>query len=229
MNVLIVDDDRTLVDLLVFTFRRDGFDIFKAYNTADALKIFHEQPVDFVVLDVNLPGEKGLKDGFDVCRAIRQESTTPIILLTVRDDEIDIIKGLELGADDYLTKPFSPRQLIARVHSILRRASIVSSEQQSTYKHSGIEFYPDRRELIRSDQSQLLLTRLESRLMTYFMSNPGQILSTDNIIDYVWGPGRGSSEMVRQLVKRLRIKIELDPKNPLLIINFPGLGYRFSK
>jgi len=229
MNVLIVDDDRTLVDLLVFTFTRDGFNTFKAYDTADALRIFHEQPLDFVVLDINLPGEKDLKDGFDVCRIIRQESTTPIILLTVRDDESDIIKGLELGADDYLTKPFSPRQLIARVHSILRRASIVSPDQQSKYEYSGIEFFPDRRELIRSDHAQVMLTRLESRLMTYFMSNPGQVLSTDNIIDYVWGLERGSSEMVRQLVKRLRKKIELDPRNPVLIINVPGLGYRFSK
>jgi len=228
MKALIVDDDRILADLLAFTFRREGFEPHLAFDAPSAVKIFRQEMVDIVILDVNLPGNQTVKDGFDVCRTIRQISTIPIILLTVRDDEADIVKGLELGADDYVLKPFSPRQLVARVHSILRRSSTTAPIQEAPFIYQEIKYSPNSREVTTGDGTQVMLTRLESRLLTYFMLNAGQILPSENIIAYVWEPGGGSSEMLRQLVRRLRLKIETDPDQPTLIINLTSVGYGFG-
>lgn len=228
MKVLIVDDDRTLVDILAFTFRREGFETVITYDSVNALKTFQQEDFDIIILDVNLPGDETLVDGFALCHSIRKISTIPIILLTVRDEESDIIKGLELGADDYITKPFSPRQLMARVYSVLRRSSEKNIFHQNNYKHDGVTYDPNRREIIIDNQIRAVLTRLESRLMTYLIINTGQVVPMDNLIDYVWGQGNGSSEMLRQLVRRLRVKIEEDPKNPEHIITFPGIGYGFN-
>lgn len=228
MKALIVDDDRTLGDLLAFTMRREGFEPHLAFDAPGAMILFHKEPMDIVILDVNLPGGSGMKNGFDICQAIRQESSVPIILLTVRDDEADIIKGLELGADDYVLKPFSPRQLVARVNSLIRRSSMSSALQEAPYIYRDIKFDPSLREFVKGDHSPLLLTRLESRLLSYLMLNPNQVLPSENIIAYVWGPGGGSTEMLRQLVRRLRVKIEEDPKNPEWIKNLGGVGYGFD-
>ena len=228
MKALIVDDDRILADLLAFTFRREGFEPHLAFDAPSAVKMFRQEMVDIVILDVNLPGNQTVNDGFDVCRTIRENSTIPIILLTVRDDEADIVKGLELGADDYVLKPFSPRQLVARVHSILRRSSTNAPIQEAPFIYQEIKYSPNSREVTIGDGTQVMLTRLESRLLTYFMLNAGQILPSENIIAYVWEPGGGSSEMLRQLVRRLRLKIETDPDQPALIINLSSVGYGFG-
>ncbi len=228
MKALIVDDDRILADLLAFTFRREGFEPHLAFDAPSAVKMFRQEMVDIVILDVNLPGNQTVNNGFDVCRIIRQISTIPIILLTVRDDEADIVKGLELGADDYVLKPFSPRQLVARVHSILRRSSTNAPIQEAPFIYQEIKYSPNSREVTIGDGTQVMLTRLESRLLTYFMLNVGQILPSENIIAYVWEPGGGSSEMLRQLVRRLRLKIETDPDQPTLIINLSSVGYGFG-
>ncbi len=228
MKALIVDDDHTLADLLEFTLRRAGFESYLAYDIPSALNLFQKETVDVVVLDVNLPGKSNIKDGFDVCQIIRQTSNVPIILLTVRNEEEDILKGLKLGADDYILKPFSPRQLVARIHTVLRRSKNTPIKTGEPYTHKDIVFDPGCREFTRKGKKSIILTRLEARLLATLMLNSGQILLAENIISQVWGPGGGSTEMLRQLVRRLRVKIEPDPCNPTLIMNLPGIGYGFA-
>jgi DNA-binding response OmpR family regulator len=228
MKVLIVDDDRTLADLLAFTLRRAGFEAHLAFGASGVMKLFEEISPDIVILDVNLPGTPTLKNGFDICREIRKSSKVPIILLTVRDEEEDIVHGLNIGADDYILKPFSPRQLVARVQAVLRRTASDSLADEALYHYMDIQFDPGRREFSRQGGEPQSLTRLEARLLSYLMLNQGQILPANNIIAHVWGEGGASDEMLRQLVHRLRIKIESDPENPTLIQNVLGLGYGFG-
>lgn len=228
MKALIVDDDRTLADLLAFTLRREGFEPIIAFDAPEAVQKFSENQVDVVILDINLPGEPELQDGFAVCKAIRSTSNVPIILLTVRAEEEDILHGLEIGADDYISKPFSPRQLVARVQAVVRRSAIKPAGTASPYSHDQLSFDPVMREVKIQGQATIRLTRLEAILLEYFMLNPGYILPIDEIITHVWGPGAGSHEMLRQLVRRLRTKIEQDPSQPSLIQNLPGIGYGFS-
>jgi DNA-binding response OmpR family regulator len=228
MKALIVDDDRTLADLLAFTLRREGFDPCLAYDAPSAMVLFGKEAPDILIIDVNMPGEPGLRNGFDICRKVRQTSDVPIILLTVRDDEEDIIQGLALGADDYVLKPFSPRQLVARVQTVLRRASAGRAQIVAPFAHEDLHFDPLLRTIVRGEQAPIALTRLESRLLEYLMINTGQVLTAENIIDHVWGEGAGSTEMLRQLVRRLRVKIETSPGEPQLIHNLPGVGYGFG-
>ena len=228
MKVLIVDDDRTLSDLLAFTMRRAGFEPCLTFDAAGAVAAFEEFEIDIIILDVNMPGEPGLKDGFDVCRKIRQASDVPIILLTVRDEEDDVVKGLSIGADDYILKPFSPRQLVARVNTVLRRASPGRARAEAPYIYKNLVFKPALREFIRNGQDPVHLTRLETRLLDVLMLNQGQIMPAETLIDHVWGLEWGNLEMLRQLVHRLRQKIERSPDQPELIQNLPGVGYGFA-
>lgn len=228
MKALIVDDDRTLADLLAFTLRRAGFDPYIAFDAISAIEIFSREIPDIIILDVNMPGKPGLKDGFDVCRVIRQTSDVPIILLTVRDDEDDVVQGLNIGADDYVLKPFSPRQLVARIQSVLRRSSPGHTERVEPFIYKDLKFEPNLREVRRKSDKPILLTGLEAQLLEYFMLNSGQILPDQNIVQHVWGYGGGSNDMLRQLVRRLRLKIEKDPNEPELIKNLPGVGYGFG-
>jgi len=225
MKALVVDDDRTLADLLAFTLRRAGFEVVLAFNAVDALEKFNDIPVDVIVLDVNMPGKPGLANGFDVCQRIRQTSDVPIILLTVRDDEEDVVHGLDEGADDYVLKPFSPRQLVARIHSVLRRTASGRIPAAASFSFEELVFDPNLREVTSGEGEPTSLTRLESRLLECLMLNRGQFLPADQIISAVWGPGGGSDEMLRQLVRRLRVKIEEDPGSPQLIKTLPGVGY----
>lgn len=219
MKALIVDDDRVLADVLAFTLRREGFEVLLAYDGTLALERWEKESPDIVVLDVNLPR----MDGFAVCREISQRGNTPIILLTVRGEEDDIVKGLQIGADDYIVKPFSPRQLVARVNAILRRTSKMSITPLLTYEN--ISFNLNQRKLNIGDSNFITLTVLETRLMEFLLINAGQIMTVSGIIDFVWGPVGGDRDMLRQLVRRLRAKIEPDPSNPIYIKTVPGLGY----
>jgi DNA-binding response OmpR family regulator len=228
MKALIVDDDRALADLLAFTLRRAGFETHLAFDTAGAMRAFEADPPDVIVLDLNLPGQPGLKDGFAVCRAIRQTSEVPIILLTVRAEEEDVLRGLETGADDYVLKPFSPRQLVARIQAVSRRSAAGRASGAAPLSHRNLHFNPSMREVHREGQAPVALTRLEARLLEYFMLNPNFILPSGDLIAHVWGPDAGSDEMLRQLVRRLRTKIERDPAQPELILNVPSLGYGFA-
>ncbi|MGQ9599251.1 MAG: response regulator transcription factor [Anaerolineae bacterium] len=231
MKVLIVDDDRVLADVVAFTLRREGFQVVQAYDGEMALQRWREDLPDLIVLDVNLPK----LDGFSVCRQIREQANTPIILLTVRGEEDDIVHGLELGADDYIIKPFSPRQLVARAHSVLRRSG--HPTRPAVHRVGGLELDPDRREVRLLHGGAASLTPLESRLLKYLMVNAGHVLTSEALIDHVWGAEGGDRDMLRQLVRRLRSKIAqasgpaeeegLAASQPY-IKTVPGLGYGLS-
>jgi DNA-binding response OmpR family regulator len=227
MKVLVVDDDRVLADLVSFTLRRAGYEVLVAGDAGNALRRWNEYQPDFLILDVNLPGTSELQDGFALCRRIRSESDVPIIMLTVRGEEKDIVYGLEAGADDYVLKPFSPRQLVARVQAVTRRSQTTSNSRPTTFSVEGLEFNPKLREVTFESKSPKTLTQLESKLLESLMINSGQALTFDDLISDVWGPGGGTAEMLRQLVRRLRSKVEKDPANPHYIQNLPGLGYAF--
>jgi DNA-binding response OmpR family regulator len=227
MKVLVVDDDRVLADLVSFTLRRAGYEVLVAGDAGNALRRWNEYQPDFLILDVNLPGTSELQDGFALCRRIRSESDVPIIMLTVRGEEKDIVYGLEAGADDYVLKPFSPRQLVARVQAVTRRSQTTSNSRPTTFSVEGLEFNPKLREVTFESESPKTLTQLESKLLESLMINSGQALTFDDLISDVWGPGGGTAEMLRQLVRRLRSKVEKDPANPHYIQNLPGLGYAF--
>jgi DNA-binding response OmpR family regulator len=219
MKALVVDDDRVLADLVTFTMQREGFQVIQAYDGESALERWRSEHPDVIVLDVNLPG----MDGFDVCRAIRLEEETPIIMLTVRGDENDVVRGLELGADDYVHKPFSPRQLVARVHAVLRRSG--RSPSPGVQEVGGLSLDMGRREVTIEGGEVVRLTPLECRLLEYLMANAGRILTNEAIIAQVWGPEGAERDMLRQLVHRLRTKIEPDPTSPVHIETIAGLGY----
>lgn len=229
MKALVVDDDRVLVDVLAFTLRREGFQVTRAFDGEMALQLWAEVHPDLIVLDVNLPK----LDGFTVCQRIRDQANTPIILLTVRDEEDDIVYGLELGADDYITKPFSPRQLIARAQAVLRRAGKMSAP--AIRQVGALTLDPSRREIHLVEGEPVLLTPLENRLLDYLMLNAGHVLTAEAIIEHIWGTEGADRDMLRQLIHRLRSKIaqatpvdladqNSSPQIPR-IETIPGLGY----
>ncbi|MGC9398876.1 MAG: response regulator transcription factor [Anaerolineae bacterium] len=225
MKALVVDDDRVLTDVVAFTLRREGFEVLQAYDGAAALRRLDAETPDLIILDVNLPD----MDGFTVCQKIRERGDVPVIMLTVREEEDDIVQGLELGADDYITKPFSPRQLVARVQAVLRRSG--RHPIRPVRRVGPLTLEPTRRELQYADRPPVTLTRLENRLLDYLMLNAGRILSVEAIIDLVWGPESGDRDMVRQLIYRLRGKLAearglpADSDVPSYIETVPGLGY----
>ncbi|MEN8172300.1 MAG: response regulator transcription factor [Chloroflexota bacterium] len=219
MKILVVDDDRVLADVVTFTLRREGYEVIQAYDGDVALQRWEEDEPALILLDINLPKV----DGFTVCRLVREQSDTPIILLTVRGEEDDIVQGLEMGADDYIVKPFSPRQLVARTKAVLRRTGQKSSPQ--TLQLGDLQFDYRQRVVNTPSAGQIALTPLENRLLHTLMLNTGHVVSYDSIIDRVWGPTGGDRDMVRQVVHRLRNKIEEDPANPIYIQTIPGLGY----
>lgn len=220
MKILIVDDDRPLSDLIAFTLRREGFETIQAYDGEMALQRWRGDRPDLLVLDVNLPQ----RNGFAVCRTIRQQQDdTPIIMLTVRTQEDDLVEGLSIGADDYMYKPFSPRQLVARIQALLRRSG---KTQVTAVRQAGdLRLDTNRREVHIGSALPIPLTALESRLLDYLMVNMGQILPNDAIINHVWGAEGGDRDMLRQLVRRLRSKIEPDSTRPVYIQTIAGLGY----
>lgn len=221
MKALVVDDDRVLADLVAFSLRREGFEVIQAYEGEMALRRWAEEQPDLIILDLNMPK----LDGFVVCRRIREESDIPIILLTVRGEEDDIVRGLSTGADDYIVKPFSPRQLVARAQAVLRRVG--KTPAPAIRQVGGLILDPSRRE-VRLGQGKIIsLTPLESRLLDYLMLNAGQVLTIETLISHVWGAEGGDRDMLRQLVRRLRGKIEPDPTRPVYIETVAGLGYGF--
>jgi len=223
MKILVVDDDRVLADVVAFTLRREGYEVIQAYDGAVGFQRWQTEQPALVILDVNMPR----MDGFEVCRRIREQADTPILLLTVRGEENDIVSGLEIGADDYIVKPFSPRQLVARLKAVLRRAG--EAPRKAVLQVGDLRFAPNKRLITNQAAGQeIQLTPLENKLLEYLMSNLGQVLTYDLIIDHVWGPAAGDRDMLRQLVRRLRIKIEPNPSEPVYLQTVPGLGYGFT-
>ena len=227
-KILIADDEPDIVEIIRYNLTKEGYEIVTANNGDDAIQKAKLSQPDLIILDINLPGTPGLEDGFAICKRIRFESNVPVILLTVRSEEEDIIRGLEAGADDYILKPFSPRQLMARVQAVMRRFQTTNAAQAAALSTAGLDFNPRLREVTFSNGTTKSLTQLESRLLESLMINAGQVLTSNDLISDIWGAGGGSAEMLRQLVKRLRSKVEADSTNPQYIQNLPGLGYAFK-
>jgi len=223
VKILLAEDDRDLVDLLSFAFRRAGFDALAAYDSPAALKLLNDEKPDLAVLDVNL----GSDDGFDLLRDLRRSSDIPVIMLTARVAEDDKLLGLELGADDYLTKPFSHRELIARIRAHLRRHGAGSSppkRPEGALRVGPIVLKVAEHSASRDGQP-LHLTVTEFRLLRYLMSNAGSVVPTHAILKHVWGYDDPSgTDVVRVTVHRLRRKLEEDPDNPRLLHTVPGVG-----
>ena len=220
MKILIVDDDQDLLALVGFALTQAGYAVVKAADASAALRVFEDESPDLAVLDINLPSGSG----FDVCRAIRQRSSIPLMMLTVRGEEEDLVKALEIGADDYLTKPFSPRTLLARVKALLRRAG---TEAGGPMTAGRLSLDLEAHALRIGDGEPLRLTKLELRLMQILIANAGHIVSTERLLSHVWGRrGSGDRQLLKQLVHRLRQKIEHDPATPAYLRTESGVGYR---
>ena len=220
MKVLIADDDRDLLGLIAFTLSQAGYLVVKASDGREAISAFDGESPDLVVLDINMPGASG----FQVCEAIRTKSRIPIMMLTVRGEEEDLVRALELGADDYLTKPFSPRTLLARIKALLRRAGIESS----TPVAAGRVALDVQEHTVRvSGGAPVRLTKLELRLLQMLLASAGRTVTSDRLLVQVWGHrNSGDRQLLKQLVHRLRQKIEADPAAPQLLQTSSGTGYK---
>ena len=220
MKIEVVDDDLELRRLIAFTLRESGYLIVEAGDGEAALKVFKEEQPDLVLLDVNMPRA----NGFDVLKRLREGgSRTPVMMLTVRAAEEDQVKGLDLGADDYLAKPFSPRTLLARVRALLRR---VSDGREAKLDAGDLVLDPERRGVSVRGGDPVRLTALEWRLLQLLVANAGHTLPTERLTVHVWGNrGTGDRQMLKQLVHRLRRKIETDPADPRHLKTVSGVGY----
>jgi two-component system response regulator ResD len=222
-TILVVDDEPIVRDVVVRYLRRDGYQTREAATGDEAREILEAETPELVVLDVMLPGT----DGLELCRWIRARSDLPVIMLTARGDETDRIVGLELGADDYVTKPFSPRELAVRVRTVLRRSRAVSAEGERV-SFGPFELDSAAREL-RRDDALLKLTAKEFDLLWFLASHPRRVFSRDQLMDRVWGYTTAlDTGTVTVHIRRLREKIEADPSRPRLLETVWGVGYRFS-
>jgi len=222
-KVLVVDDEPTLVAALRYTLEREGFQVLEAGDGETALQLARSQSPDIVILDVLLPG----LDGFEVCRRLRRESSVPIIMLTAKGEETDRVVGLELGADDYVAKPFSMRELLARVRALLRRAQGLQPQGEAIVS-GDLRLDLRRREAYRGDVP-LPLKHKEFDLLAFFMRHRGRAFSREELLDQVWGyEYAGDTRTVDVHVRWLREKIEETPSKPTRIITVRGLGYRFE-
>lgn len=223
MTILIAEDDLSLSDVLCFTLRRSGFDVMAVHDGLAALEAWQTTQPSLVVLDLNLPK----LDGLSVCRQIRDQSDTPIIILTARGSDEDVVKGLELGADDYVVKPFSPKQLVARIRAVLRRAEGALTPSSLLFV-GRLSLDRSRNEAAISGGAPVRLAPLEARLLEALMLNAGHVLTAGALVDAVWGIEGGDRAMLKQLVYRLRNKIEPDPSSPAYIETVPGIGYALT-
>ncbi|HEX6386831.1 MAG TPA: response regulator transcription factor [Anaerolineae bacterium] len=223
MKILVVEDDLSLSDVLAFTLRRTGYEVVTAFDGLAALQLWEAERPDLIVLDLNLPK----LDGLAVCRQIRSQAQTPIIILSVRSGDEEVVQGLELGADDYIVKPFSPNQLIARIRAVLRRAGV--SDTVGALELAGLTFDRSRNEVLRQGKEPVRLTPLEARLLETLMLHNGQVLTSDTLITAVWGTEGGDRTMLKQLVYRLRTKIDPGETTSSLIETIPGIGYSFAE
>lgn len=221
-RVLLVEDDASIREVTALGLRRAGFRVSTAVDGRAALAAWRAQPVDLVVLDVMLPG----LDGLEVCREIRRTSSVPILMLTARTDTIDVVVGLECGADDYLRKPYDLPELVARVRAGLRRASAVVEETVLTV--GGLEIDPNRF-VVRKAGRELTLTATEFRLLLELARRPGQVFTRELLLDRVWNHSHlGDSRLVDVAVQRLRAKVEDDPAEPRLVRTVRGVGYKLA-
>jgi DNA-binding response OmpR family regulator len=219
VKILLVDDDPDLLSVTSFALQQAGMLVVSANSYGSALAVFRSERPDLAILDINLPGGSG----FDLCQAMRRESTLPILMLTVRNEEADLVRALELRADDYLTKPYSPRTLIARVKALLRRAGT-----DSTYKSEAGPYRLDPNALELHVGSTIhRVTPLESRLLQMLIANAGQAVTTDRLLTHVWGQRAGGDrQLLKQLVHRLRQKLGESPSAGHSLETVTNVGYR---
>ena len=224
-HVLVVDDEPRYRDVIRFTLEEEGYRVTCAATGEEALAAFRRQDPDLVVLDLMLPG----LDGFEVCRRIRDLSTRPILILTARGADEDKVKGLRLGADDYVTKPFSADELLARVDAVLRRSQFGETPaRRAAFVAGNLSIdYLARRVTLRGEDVRLSPT--EYRLLSCLAASPGVVLERDELLEKVWGKAyRGEYELLRVALWRLRHKLEDDSSQPRFIVNRPGVGYMFA-
>ncbi|GGO05808.1 DNA-binding response regulator [Microbispora rosea subsp. aerata] len=223
-RVLVVEDEESFSDALSYMLRKEGFEVAVAATGPEALDVFDRNGADLVLLDLMLPGLPGT----EVCRSLRQRSKVPVIMLTAKDSEIDKVVGLELGADDYVTKPFSSRELVARIRAVLRRQGDVEEVESAVLTGGPVRMDVDRHIVaVRGQQVQLPLKEFE--LLEVLLRNAGRVLTRGQLIDRVWGADYvGDTKTLDVHVKRLRAKVEADPSNPRCILTVRGLGYKFD-
>jgi DNA-binding response OmpR family regulator len=228
-RILVVEDELSLRGAIAYNLRREGHLVLEAGDGEEALALWARGPSNLVLLDLMLPK----LDGFEVCRRLRQASAVPIVMLTARSEEIDRVVGLEIGADDYVVKPFSMRELVARVKAILRRRELLEQEFQRAPAADqvvvgGLAIDPARRRVTR-EGLEIALKPKEFDLLLYLARHPGQVLSPDQLIESVWGyDSLGDVGTVRVHIRSLREKVERDPANPLVIQTVRGVGYRIA-
>lgn len=234
-TILVVEDEISLQETLAYNLKKQGYTVHTASTGGEALKLARELKPDLILLDIMLPE----MDGFEVCRTLRQEMNTPVLMLTARDDEIDRVVGLEVGADDYLTKPFSMRELMARVKAMLRRVRLIREDAEAksagadmpsggTIRFNNLEVNTIRREVL-FDGKPLPLKPKEYELLHFLAIHRGQVLTREHILEKVWGwDFIGDSRTVDVHIRWLREKIEKDPATPDRIVTVRGAGYRFE-
>lgn len=223
-KILVVDDEKEIVRVLKGYLESSGFTVLTAYDGPEALAVFRHDKPDLIILDLMLPGE----DGLDVTRIIRRESNVPIIMLTARVEEVDKLIGLELGADDYITKPFSPREVVARVRVVLRR--VVGSETTVQLLKVGDLIMDEAKRMVGIGERAVDLTPTEFELLLILAKHPGRVFSRLQLLDKIQGYAyEGYERTIDAHVKNIRQKIEPDPKNPRYVLTVYGLGYKFAE
>lgn len=224
-KILVVDDEPTIVEFVRINLEKAGFRVLTAGDGETALRLAASEQPDLVVLDVMLPG----KDGFEVCRELRRTTAVPIIMLTARDDDVDKILGLELGADDYLTKPFNPRELVARIKAILRRMDRINRLDTEVITRGRIQLDLDRHQVTAGGHA-VDLTPKEFELLELLIKNPGRVFSREILLERLWGYDFfGDSKTIDVHIRRLREKVEEDPSSPTHILTVWGVGYKFRE
>jgi len=221
-TVLLVEDDKTIVMGLEYTLRQEGYDVIVCYNAAQAEKAVDDARFDIAILDLSLPDGSG----YDICRRIKARGDTPVVFLTACDDEVNVVMGLDMGADDYVTKPFRIRELLSRLRTVLRRAE--KNEDGKDELHLGDITINTRQARVWKNGTEILLTALEYRLLLTLAVHPGQVLSRTQLLEGIWDIAGDfvNDNTLTVYVKRLREKVEKDPQNPALIHTVRGLGYK---
>lgn len=218
-KILVVDDDPSISDMLTLVLETEGFDPVAVMDGNEAVPVFRESQPDLILLDLMLPGMNGV----DICRAIRQESSVPIVMLTAKTDTVDVVLGLESGADDYITKPFKPKELIARIRARLRRTEAEPSEMLEV----GDLTIDVPEHTVKRGNEEISLTPLEFDLLLEMARKPRQVHTREELLENVWGYRHASdTRLVNVHVQRLRAKIEKDPENPQIVLTVRGVGYK---
>ena len=224
IQVLIVEDEESLADPLAYLLRKEGFEVTVVADGPSALAEFDRAGADIVLLDLMLPGMSGT----EVCKHLRARSTVPVIMVTARDSEIDKVVGLELGADDYVTKPYSARELIARIRAVLRRGADADDAGERVLEAGPVRMDVERH-IVTVEGLQVPMPLKEFELLAFLMRNRGRVLTRGQLIDRVWGADYvGDTKTLDVHVKRLRSKIEPDPANPVRLLTVRGLGYKLE-